>query len=103
MALSFSSVEKAYQVLDEIKTNFLPELIINSWPDDIFFSGKPPKENTVYGYSRKSDDGWESLVFWTSSPSDELKEWFESQSDRVPNSQICRYHDEVKMWQFGWF
>jgi len=69
MALSFSSVQDAYKVLNELKNTVLPELKINSWPVDLSELSKRERKNPrlceVYGFDKKSDDGWENLVFFT--------------------------------------
>jgi hypothetical protein len=80
MALRFESVKKAYKVFHELK-KILPELEIPSWPEDMAdwpeSQRESPKLNLVYGFGKKSDSGWENLVFFTSKPSLRLLEKFE--------------------------
>ncbi|MEA4918126.1 hypothetical protein SDC9_145687 [bioreactor metagenome] len=108
MALSFSNVQNAYKVFNEIKKTVLPELRINSWPEDMADWSERERENPhlckVYGFDRKSDDGWESLVFFVKNPSDELKQKFDELKSMVRNSSIARpYGEGSNIWKFGWF
>ncbi len=103
MALSFRSVQKAYEVFHELGVKNIP-----SWPEDMEgwskSKRKDPREDTVYGFSKKSDDGWENIVFFVSNPSDELKKKFDELKNRVPNSSISNpYSENKKLWIFGWF
>lgn len=108
MALSFNSVKKAYEVLNEIKRTVLPELEIHSWPEDM--SGWPdsknenPEVNKVFGEDKKSDDGWGALVFFVENPSPELKNKFDELKGKVPNSSVYhKYSLNPKLWIIGWF
>ena len=107
MALSFSAVEKAYEVFNEIKKTTLPDLIIGSNPPDIVTWDREDihrtQEKRVYGSDRKYDGGWESIFFWVKHPTRELKEQFENLRDKVPNSSYSSYNEKVEMWEFGWF
>ncbi|WP_299576646.1 hypothetical protein [uncultured Sunxiuqinia sp.] len=108
MALSFESVKKAYEVLNEIKKTVLPELTINSWPEDLLEWSEDkrenPEPNTVYGFDKKSDDGWENLIFFVETPSKELKAKFDELKDRVPNSSMLkRYSQNTDLYVIGWF
>lgn len=106
MALSFSAVEKAYKVFNEI--NKIIPLSIGSLPEDMTQwedrKQENPEENKVYGFDRKSDYGWESLVFFVKNPSNELKQKFDDLKKSVPNSSISKpYSRNDKYWIFGWF
>lgn len=108
MALSFDAVKKAYEVFHEIKQSHLPSLQIASWPEDMFEwlkeERKTPRENTVYGFDKKYDNGWENLVFFVKNPSAELKKKFDELKTKVPNSSISKpYAMNGELWIFGWF
>lgn len=103
MALSFKSVQKAYNVFHQLGVKN-----ISSFPEDMeTWMEKDlanPNENTVYGWSKKSDDGWENIFFFTKNPSEDLKQKFNSLKDEVPNSSISKpYSRNEKYWIFGWF
>lgn len=108
MALSQSSVEKAYKVFNTLKNDILENLEIPSWPQDMSdwedHQKDNPKQNIVYGWGRKKDNGWESISFFVEDPSEELKGKFEDLQKRVPNSAINEaYHRNKNLWVFGWF
>lgn len=108
MALSFRNVERAYEVFNELKKTVLPELSIGSWPEDMSEwseeERKEPRLNQVYGFDKKSDSGWENLVFFVKNPSKELKEKFEELKVKVGNSSINKpYRQNKSLWIFGWF
>jgi len=108
MALSNNAVQKAYEVLNELKRSVHPNLSIKSWPLDLQELEKDERRKTIepdtlYGYDNKSDGGWENLIFWTNDPSCELKEEFDKLKSRVPNSSISKYDEFMGMWMFGWF
>lgn len=107
MALSFSSVEKAYKVLNQIKKEHLPQLDIPSFPEDVYDRKPEDREDlnpdVVYGWDQKYDNGWESLFFYTASPSDELKQDFAEWAKAVPNTHISRLDTDSGYWKFGWF
>jgi len=108
MALSFSNVKKAYEVFNELKKTVLPKLYIDSFPEDMAGWSDEEKENPqlnkVYGYDKKSDSGWENLVFFVENPSEELKQKFNELKINVGNSSMCRsYSDDGSVWIFGWF
>ena len=108
MALSYSSVKKAYQVFHEIKETVLPELEINSFPEDMQDWTKKqlenPDENTVYGWDKKADGGWENLVFFVSKPSAELREKFAELKSKISNTSTAgAYSKNKSLWMFGWF
>lgn len=103
MALSFKAVEEAYKVFNELKVEHIP-----SWPQDMAKwsdeKKRNPPLNTVLGYDKKSDDGWENLVFIVRDPSQELKDKFNKLKGRVPNSSFSKpYPRNEKLWVFGWF
>ena len=103
MALSFSAVEKAYEVLNALNVKDIP-----SWPEDMAQWDdedlKKPKENTVYGFGKKSDWGWENLVFFVRNPSPKLKRDFKILCKKVPNTCISKpYSKNTELWIFGWF
>lgn len=106
MALSFSSVEKAYEVFHELKS-IIP-LSTPSFPEDMaewtVMERKNPLEYKVYGYEKKYDNGWENLIFFVCNPSDELKQRFDELKSKVPNSSMSHaYTNNDSLWIFGWF
>lgn len=108
MALSFRNVERAYEVFNELKKTVLPELSIGSFPEDMSEwaedERKQPRLSQVYGFDKKSDSGWENLVFFVKNPSTELKEKFEELKVKVGNSSITEpYIRNKSLWIFGWF
>lgn len=108
MALSYSTVQKAYVIFNEIKRELLPDLRIPSWPSDMGEWDTEKKENPplmiVHGWGKKSDDGWESISFFVENPSQELKDRFEELNTIKSNTHINEsYHRNEKIWCFGWF
>jgi hypothetical protein len=109
MALSISSVKKAYNVFTEIKINIIYDLNIPSKPIDIAEWNNEerqyPLERKVYGFGKKPDNGWESLFFLVSNPSQDLKDRFFELKGAVPNSSISKVYrdDNTNVWIFGWF
>ena len=109
MALSFKSVQKAYQVFHQIKDEFVPGLSIPSWPEDMSeweeSERKEPRELIVYGSGKKSDDGWESITFFMENrPSKEMQARFKELAQTVPNTSLCeQYHRNENLWVIGWF
>ena len=108
MAINYANVQKAYEVFNELKKTVLPELNITSWPSDMAdwteSEKKNPQLNTVFGFSKKSDSGWEELVFFVKNPSEELKSKFAELESEVGNSSISKpYRKNPKLWIFGWF
>lgn len=108
MALSYSSVEKAYKVFHILKTEFLENLRIPSWPDDMALWEEDEQNNPrlliVHGWGKKYDDGWESIAFFIENPSEELKTRFEELKKQVPNSALNKaYHRNNNIWVIGWF
>lgn len=108
MALSFRNVERGYEVFNELKKTVLPELSIGSFPEDMSEwkeeERKNPRLNEVYGFDKKSDSGWENLVFFVENPSDELKSKFDELKTKVGNSAISYpYSKNPLLWIFGWF
>ena len=109
MALSFTTVQKAYTVFNKIKKELLPELEIPSWPQDMGDWDEKkrsnPPLNTVLGWGRKSDDGWESIAFFIKDPSEELISRFEELRLEIKsNSHINgKYHRNENIWCIGWF
>lgn len=108
MALSYNSVEKAYKVFNTIKKELLKDLIIPSWPKDMGEweneDQKNPEQYVVYGWGKKSDDGWESISFFIENPSEELKTRFDELKKQVPNSALNEaYHRNENLWVIGWF
>lgn len=103
MALNFDSVREAYEILGELEVENIP-----SFPEDMAEWSDEEKRNppleTVLGYDKKGDNGWENIVFITRDPSAELKAKFESLKHRVPNSSISSpYKWNESLWVFGWF
>ena len=108
MALSLSAVEKAYEVFNELKKSNLVALSIGAFPEDLSDwterERERVRENTVYGFDRKSDYGWENLVFFVKKPTTELKQKFDELKTKVPNSSISKpYSENKELWIFGWF
>ena len=65
---------------------------------------KNPRLNQVYGFNKKSDSGWENIVFFVKNPSQELKDKFEELKVKVGNSSINNsYSRNESLWIFGWF
>lgn len=106
MALSFKSVQKAYEVFHTIKKEHLPELQIPSWPQDMGEWTEEEKNNPpkmiVLGSDKKSDGGWESICFFVENPSKELLARFDELETQVPNSAI-RAQRNTTLWRLGWF
>lgn len=103
MALSFRSVEKAYEVFHELGVKHVP-----SWPEDMYTWSEEkrahPEEDRVYGWDKKVDDGWENIFFFVRNPSQELKDKFDQLKHRVPNSSMSKpYGYNKELWMFGWF
>ena len=103
MALSFSSVEKAYEVMNKLE---LSE--IRSFPPDWRNLDEHERENPIegktYGIDRKTDDGWENLFFFKKAPSPEFVEKWNKLKEEVPNSSFMEMHDENPEYTcFGWF
>lgn len=109
MALSFSTVEKAYKVFHTIKQEYVHELIIPSWPKDMGEWNSDEQENPellrVHGWGKKSDDGWESISFFIENPTEELKSRFKELSSEIKsNTNISEpYHRNKRLWVMGWF
>ncbi len=109
MALSFSTVQKAYKVFNTLKKELLPELKIPSWPQDMGEWDWKDQENpilmTVHGWGKKSDDGWESIAFFIDNPSQELKDRFEDLSKEIRSNTHLNgpYHRNENLWVIGWF
>ena len=109
MALSFKSVQKAYEVFNTLKKECLPQLQIPSWPEDMaeWNDNKRanPREMIVLGWGKKSDDGWESLSFFIKNPSQQLKDRFEELKEcGIPNTSLNEpYHKNENLWVIGWF
>ena len=108
MALSFSTVQEAYSVLHAMRITCLPELKISSWPSDMAEWNDDEKENPpvleVLGWSRKSDDGWENLIFFLENPSDQVIATFKKLNIIKSNTSICSpYERNPDLWCFGWF
>lgn len=106
MALSFSSVQKAYEVFNELKK--IVPLSIPSWPEDMYKwsieEQKNPPLNTVIGWDKKADDGWGNIVFFIKGPPKKLVERFNELKKKVPNSSYCEpYRDNPEIWVIGWF
>lgn len=107
MALSFESVKKAYTVFNELKT--VIKLDTPSWPEDMSEWNREDKENpklnTVFGWDKKYDNGWENLVFFVKNPPIELLEKFDELKSMVPNTSMCKPYKEnnSNVWIFGWF
>ena len=106
MALSFSAVEKAYEVFNEV--NKIHPIGMGAFPEDMSYWDDDEKENPplnqVYGWDKKSDNGWESISFFVKDPTEELKEKFNELKSKVPNSSICKpYFRNESIWCFGWF
>lgn len=107
MALSYRSVQIAYEVFHELKA-ILPELIIESWPQDMSewtsTEQENPPLNRVLGWGKKYDSGWESISFFCQNPSNELISKFEELKKRVPNTSLSKpYHRNEDLYVIGWF
>ena len=85
-----------------------PRVYVASWPEDMESWDESdrlnPRLNTVYGWGKKSDDGWENIFFFTKDPSEKLKARFDELSGVVPNSTMNREDKDNKdLWIIGWF
>ena len=103
MALSFSAVQKAYKVFNKLKIKWMP-----AWPQDMSEFTEDQKANPetdmIYGWDKKSDDGWEQLFVFIKNPTEEFKTLFAEASRSVPNSSMAEpYKDNPDIWVFGWF
>jgi len=108
MAINFTNIEKAYEVFNELQKSLLPELSIGSFPEDMSEwtdkAQENPAVNRVYGFSKKSDSGWENIMFFVENPSDELKEKFDELKTEVGNSSMAEAYDKnSNLWIFGWY
>lgn len=108
MALSFKTVQDAYVILSQLRKIHLSELDIPSWPHDMSTWERrqleEPPLNEVLGSDRKSDGGWESLVFFVKDPSKPFINAFRDFNTIKSNSAICRrYSVDSNVWVFGWF
>lgn len=103
MALSFTSVQKAYEVFNELELKD-----IHSWPPDFRevedYEKENPEEEKTYGIDRKSDDGWEVLFFFKKNPSEEFIKKWNNLKNTIPNSSFCRpWKNNPEYHEFGWF
>jgi len=109
MGLSSTSVQKAYEIFNEIKANFLPELRVTTWPSDMSewsdLKQENPPLNEVIGWDRKDGGRWENICFFTKDPDKALIERFKELAERsISNSIICGpYKRNPEIWCIGWF
>lgn len=108
MGISLTNVKRAHEVFNQLKESVLPDLRINSWPEDMAEwtekERESPHTNQVYGFDKKSDNSWENLYFFVENPSKELLEKFEQLKSKVGNSSMCsEYKRNKKLWIIGWF
>lgn len=108
MAISFKNAQNAHEAFERIKGSVLPELKTNSSPEDMKEWSAQEREfpnlNTVYGFGKKADGGWENLMFFVRDPSEELKKRFNELEWLVPNSSMCEPYDEnPDIWIIGWY
>lgn len=108
MALSYTSVQAAYKVFNALKKEFGTPKTIPSWPDDMqqwsASEKQYPSHDIVYGFDKKSDDGWENIYFFVQNPSKALIDRFKQLAKTVPNSTLCnRYNQNPKLFIIGWF
>lgn len=109
MALSFNTVQIAYQVFGQLKKEVLPELSIPSWPEDMGeweqTQQKNPPTLKVLGWGKKYDNGWESLAFFIKDPSPEVINMFDELKGKIKaNTSLNEvYHKNEKLWIIGWF
>lgn len=109
MGMGKRAVDKAYEVLQQIKDTVLPELVIKRRPTDYdqlnFKQKAAANKNEVYGYGKLPHGGWESMLFMVENPpSAELLEKWEELKDEVGKSayeQRCNRNEEL--WEFGWY
>lgn len=109
MALSFSTVQKTYEIFNGLKT-VLPNLSIPSWPEDMGEWDEDKRKNPpvlrVTGWGKKSDDGWENIMFFIEDPSEELLARLEElrKEIKIPNTHMCeKYSRNENLWIIGWF
>ncbi len=104
MGLSFSSVKKAYEVMNELGLKN-----IGSFPPDWNVhveerERENPIEDKAYGIDKKLDNGWENLFFFKKGATPEFVEKWNKLKTRVPNSSFQQTHDENPEYTcFGWF
>jgi len=108
MALSFSTVQEAYKIFNQMQEQCIPDLRIPAWPDDMSTWKQSRKDNpptlTVLGWDRKYDDGWENLFFFVEDPSEDVIEKFKKLNTIRSNTSMCKkYFNESPLWIFGWF
>ncbi|MGJ1368213.1 hypothetical protein [Sphingobacterium spiritivorum] len=108
MALSFSTVQQAYKIFNQIEREVLPELSIPSWPTDMEeYSSKEresPRIYCVYGWGKKLDDGWENLFFLVKKEDTEVIKKFEELNTITSNTAISEpYKFNKDYYTLGWF
>jgi len=80
MALSESSVLKAWRILNEINPA-ANNSFISHYDED-----EPLRLDAIIGYDRKSDGGWENVFINVRNISQEQLETFKSRAREIPNS-----------------
>lgn len=110
MGLSFSTVEKTYEVFEIIKKEFLKDLKIPKSPNDVELMDDKANLPTrqVLGWDRKYDNGWENIFFvlHASEVPNGLQERFEelAKEYRIGNSLLFGPTSRNKnLHLFGWF
>ncbi|MFP9099102.1 hypothetical protein ACLI09_08610 [Flavobacterium sp. RHBU_24] len=74
----------------------------------MIFGSETPPTYEVFGWGKKSDDGWESLSFFI--PHNEVPEGLQERfadlctEARIGNTSICEpYHKNQKFFCIGWY
>lgn len=107
MALSFKTVQRAYEIMQQLRKEFDLELKIPSYPNDMGEwdedKQKNPPTMELLGWGKKYDDGWESLSFFIVNPHESLLKRFQ-EIGKLPNTMICEpYFRNKRMYCIGWF
>lgn len=97
MALNRENVHKAWYILNEINPNAR-----NSFVADFKNLRDQLQEDTIIGYGKKSDDGWENIFMNVKEISPEQLEIFERRKKEVHNSSFID-REENGVTRIGWF
>lgn len=98
MALHRLDVAQAQEIL----WNLFPNA--NRTFTDVGYGDESVEADTVYGYDRKADDGYENIFINVRGLTADQKTAFEEQAKRIPNSSFCRdVKGHVGLTRIGWF
>lgn len=96
MGLSVESVKIAWYILNEINPKANNSFIQTYDKEDEF------KEDTIIGFDKKSDDGWENIWMNVKDITPAQIKIFEAKKDDVGNSSFMR-HKINGITRIGWF